>query len=153
MAPISDASQLELLRLLRSKPELTQREAASALGVSVGKFNYCLRALIGKGLVKAENYRNGKNRLAYLYLLPPSGIAAKAELTRRFLARKMNEYEALRDDLDFGEVGVRTVAIHPQRPEFVYLGTDVGVFASEDGGESWSELGERIGGITALAVK
>jgi MarR family transcriptional regulator, temperature-dependent positive regulator of motility len=70
------------------------------LGVSLGKANYCLRALITKGLVKAENYRKSDNKLAYLYLLTPSGFAAKAELTRAFLARKTQEYEALRTEID-----------------------------------------------------
>jgi EPS-associated MarR family transcriptional regulator len=98
--PISEASKLELLRLLRSRPGLTQREAASALGVSVGKVNYCLRSLIEKGLVKAENYKNSNNKLAYFYLLTPSGISEKAELTRRFLLRKMREYEELRREIE-----------------------------------------------------
>jgi EPS-associated MarR family transcriptional regulator len=97
---VNEAAQLELLRLLGSKPRVTQREAASALGVSLGKANYCLRALIAKGLVKAENYRKSDNKLAYLYLLTPSGIVAKAELTRGFLSRKIREYEELRAEID-----------------------------------------------------
>jgi EPS-associated MarR family transcriptional regulator len=68
--------------------------------VSLGKINYCLRALIARGLVKAENFRQSSNRLAYVYLLTPDGIAAKAELTRRFLARRMAEYEALRREIE-----------------------------------------------------
>lgn len=83
------------MRLLGTQPEMTQREVASSLGMSLGKANYCLRALIEKGFVKAENYRNSTNKLAYFYLLTPSGIAAKAELTRAFLARKVREYEEL----------------------------------------------------------
>jgi MarR family transcriptional regulator, temperature-dependent positive regulator of motility len=66
------------------------------LGVSLGKANYCIRALIEKGFVKAENYRNSSNKLGYVYLLTPSGVAAKTELTRYFLARKLSEYETLR---------------------------------------------------------
>ena len=73
---------------------------ASSLGVSLGKANYCLRALIAKGLVKSEDYRNSTNKLSYLYLLTPSGLAAKAELTRHFLARKVVEYEALRIEIE-----------------------------------------------------
>jgi EPS-associated MarR family transcriptional regulator len=73
---------------------------ASSLGVSLGKANYCLRALISKGLVKAENCRSSKNKLSYLYILTPSGVAAKAELTRHFLARKVAEYEALRIEIE-----------------------------------------------------
>src|SRR6185503_13574553 len=92
--------QLELMRLLRSKPELSQRELATSLGMSLGKANYCLRALIRKGFVKVENYRNSNNKLAYFYLLTPSGIAAKAELTREFLEIKMREYEELREEIE-----------------------------------------------------
>ena len=89
-----------MLRLLRAKPELSQREVASSLGMSLGKVNYCLRALIDKGFVKAENYRNSDNKLAYFYLLTPSGIAAKADLTRKFLARKVREYEELKAEIE-----------------------------------------------------
>lgn len=88
------------MRLLDAQPELSQRELASSLGMSLGKANYCLRALILKGFVKAENYRSSSNKLAYLYLLTPSGIGAKAELTRRFLARKVREYEELRLEIE-----------------------------------------------------
>jgi EPS-associated MarR family transcriptional regulator len=75
---------------------MTQREMAQALGVSVGKTNYCLRALLGKGFVKVQNFRRSTHKLGYVYLLTPEGVAAKAELTRAFLARKREEYEALR---------------------------------------------------------
>jgi EPS-associated MarR family transcriptional regulator len=88
------------MRLLDARPELSQRELATSLGVSLGKANYCLRALIEKGFVKAENYRNSSNKLAYFYLLTPSGIAAKAELTRQFLTRKVREYEELRLEIE-----------------------------------------------------
>jgi EPS-associated MarR family transcriptional regulator len=96
----TDRAQLELLRLLGAKNELSQRELASSLGMSLGKANYCLRALIVKGFVKAENYRNSQNKLAYLYVLTPSGISAKAELTRQFLARKVQEFEELRLEIN-----------------------------------------------------
>lgn len=96
----NDQAHLEVLRLLSDKPELSQREVASSLGMSLGKVNYCLKALIAKGFVKAENYRNSNNKLGYFYLLTPSGIAAKAELTKQFLARKVREYEALRLEIE-----------------------------------------------------
>jgi EPS-associated MarR family transcriptional regulator len=89
-----------MMRLLSDKPELSQREVASSLGMSLGKVNYCLKALIEKGFVKAENYRNSNNKLGYFYLLTPTGIAAKAELTRQFLARKVREYEELRLEIE-----------------------------------------------------
>jgi len=97
---MTDATTLGVLRLLAAQPRGSQREIASSLGVSLGKINYCLRALIARGLVKAENFRRSSNRLAYVYLLTPDGIAAKAELTRRFLARRMAEYEALRREIE-----------------------------------------------------
>ena len=88
------------MRLIDTKPEVSQREVAEALGISVGKVNYCVRALIQKGFVKAENYRKSERKMAYLYLLTPTGIAAKADLTRRFLARKVREYEELRAEIE-----------------------------------------------------
>jgi EPS-associated MarR family transcriptional regulator len=96
----SDQTQLELMRLLNTRPEVSQREVASSLGMSLGKANYCLRALMAKGFVKAQNYRNSTNKMAYFYLLTPSGIAAKAEMTRDFLARKVKEYEELRLEIE-----------------------------------------------------
>ena len=96
----SDRTELDLMRLLGASPKLSQRELASFLGMSLGKANYCVRALIDKGFVKAENYRNSENKLAYFYLLTPSGISAKAELTRQFLAHKVREYEELRLEIE-----------------------------------------------------
>jgi len=97
---VTDSTVLGVLRLLSQRPHASQRDMASSLGVSLGKANYCVRALIAKGFVKAENYRKSRNRLAYLYLLTPEGIAAKADLTRRFLVRKVAEYEALRREIE-----------------------------------------------------
>jgi len=98
--PVTDPTYLSVLRLIAVRPRLSQREMASSVGVSLGKANYCLRALMAKGLVKVENYRKSSNKLAYLYLLTPAGVAAKAELTRQFLARKLKEYEALRLEIE-----------------------------------------------------
>lgn len=95
-----DATPLSVLRLLAASPHMSQREVASSVGVSLGKAHYCLRALIAKGLVKAKNYRKSSNKVAYLYLLTPEGVAAKADLTRRFLERKVKEYEALRQEIE-----------------------------------------------------
>jgi MarR family transcriptional regulator, temperature-dependent positive regulator of motility len=96
----TEKAELELLRLIGERSELSQREVASSLGMSLGKANYVLRALIEKGFVKAENYRKSQNKMAYLYLLTPTGIAAKADLTRKFLARKLQEYEELRVEIE-----------------------------------------------------
>ena len=92
----ADWTTLGVLRLLVTRPHLTQRELASSLGVSLGKVNHCMRALIAKGFVKVENYRKSSNKLAYLYLLTPAGETEKASLTRQFLACKEKEYEVLK---------------------------------------------------------
>lgn len=86
---------LDVIRLIEASPQVSQRTVAVSLGVSLGKANYCIRELIKKGLVKAENYRHSSNKLGYLYVLTPDGITAKAELARYFLERKMAEYEVL----------------------------------------------------------
>lgn len=109
---VTDSTSLNVLRLLAASPHLSQREVASSVGVSLGKANYCMRALIAKGLVKAENYRKSSNKLAYLYLLTPAGVAAKAELTRRFLALKVKEYAALRGEIE----GLKREAERDDRP-------------------------------------
>lgn len=97
---ISEESHLKVLRLLEANPELTQRELADALGVSVGKTNYCVRALLDKGLLKMKNFRNSNNKLAYAYLLTPAGLLAKTEMTTEFLKRKLSEYEALKLEIE-----------------------------------------------------
>jgi EPS-associated MarR family transcriptional regulator len=94
-----DVLLFETIRTLEKNPAQSQRDLASALGVSVGRVNFCLKALAEKGLVKVENYRTSTNRLAYLYLLTPAGVAEKARLTRRFLIRKMAEYDALKGEI------------------------------------------------------
>lgn len=89
-----------VLKLLQDNPELSQRDLAARLGVSNGKLNYCLRALIDKGLVKLGNFAHSTHHLGYAYLLTPAGIAAKAALTHSFLKRKLAEYEALRAEIE-----------------------------------------------------
>ena len=100
MSSLYEESHLKVLRLLESNPQLSQRELADALGVSVGKVNYCLNALIDKGLVKIQNFRNNKNKRVYAYLLTPKGIAGKTEMTMQFLQRKMVEYELLKEEIE-----------------------------------------------------
>jgi MarR family transcriptional regulator, temperature-dependent positive regulator of motility len=100
MPLVSDHSQLAIMRLLDSRQRISQREISVSLGVSLGKANYCLRALVARGFVKVENYRSSRNKAAYFYLLTPTGMAAKAEMTRRFLARKMKEYDELRIEIE-----------------------------------------------------
>lgn len=91
---------LRLLKAIEANPQATQRELSQELGVSLGKANYCLKALVDKGWVKVNNFRASPNKLAYAYLLTPRGLDAKAKLTMRFLRRKVKEYEALRREID-----------------------------------------------------
>ncbi len=92
-------TQFQALRLLQTSPQLNQREIAQALGVSLGTANYCLKALLDKGWIKMQNFMGSKNKLAYSYLLTPQGISEKAELTTRFLQRKVAEYEKLHAEI------------------------------------------------------
>ena len=93
------AAQLELLRLLEQHPEYSQRQLAAALGVSLGKTHYLLKALLGKGWVKAKNFQRSDNKLRYLYVLTPHGVRQRIQLTRSFLARKEREYEMLNSQI------------------------------------------------------
>jgi EPS-associated MarR family transcriptional regulator len=92
-------AQFRILRLLKDDPEMTQRDLATSVGISAGGVHYVLNALIEKGLIKLGNFTAAKDKRRYAYILTPKGIAAKAELTRRFLERKMAEYEALRAEI------------------------------------------------------
>jgi len=97
---LHEESHLKVLRLLEANPGLSQRDLADELGVSLGKTNYCVKALLDKGLLKIQNFRNSQNKRAYAYLLTPAGIAAKAELTTRFLKYKVTEYENLHKEIE-----------------------------------------------------
>ena len=88
-----------VLRILQDTPDISQRELAEKLGVSVSGLNYCLKALIDKGWVKIQNFSKNNNKLGYSYLLTPTGIVEKASLTSRFLQRKMQEYEGLKQEI------------------------------------------------------
>ena len=103
---------LKVLRHLEEKPDVTQRELAEALGVSLGKANYCLKALINKGLVKAENFKNSANKRAYLYLLTPKGMETKARISVRFLQRKMEEYETLKLEIEQLKTEMKINKVH-----------------------------------------
>ena len=91
---------LDLLRKISKKPQVSQRILANELGFSLGKLNYCLRALKKKGLVKIKNFKNNKNKINYIYILTPKGIAKKSLLTVNFMKRKMKEYEELKNELE-----------------------------------------------------
>ncbi len=89
----------EVLRKIQKKPKSTQRELAHELGFSLGKLNYCLKALKEKGLVKIENFTKNPQKLNYIYVLTPKGISEKTKLTLNFMKRKMKEYDDLKKDL------------------------------------------------------
>jgi EPS-associated MarR family transcriptional regulator len=97
---VSDEIHYQLLKALEEQPDATQRQLAEKLGMSLGKINYCVRALLEKGWVKAKNFKNSKNKLAYRYLLTPSGIDARARITALFLKRKIAEYEAMKLEIE-----------------------------------------------------
>ena len=102
-----DELRLRVLRALEVNPEFSQRQLAAELGVSLGGVNYALKALVERGFVKADNFRKSGNKVAYLYVLTPQGVAEKASLTTAFLGRKLEEYEVLRQEIEAlkGEVG------------------------------------------------
>ena len=91
---------LNLLRKIKNKPESSQRELAGELGFSLGKLNYCLRALKTKGLIKISNFKKNPNKINYIYILTPKGIANKTQLTINFMKRKLKEYEELKSELE-----------------------------------------------------
>ena len=91
---------LDVLRKINNKPESTQRELAEELGFSLGKLNYCLKALKSKGLIKINNFKKNPNKINYVYILTPKGIAEKTNLTINFMKRKMREYDELKKEID-----------------------------------------------------
>jgi EPS-associated MarR family transcriptional regulator len=97
---VQEDAHFRVLRLLHDNPEMSQRDLAVAVGISVGGAHYVLGALVDKGLIKIGNFRASSDKRRYAYLLTPQGIAEKARMTGEFLARKMSEYEALRDEID-----------------------------------------------------
>jgi EPS-associated MarR family transcriptional regulator len=105
---LDDNTRYRLLKLLQANPEMSQRQLAAELEVSVGKVNFCLRALLDKGLLKVRNFRDNKNKLAYAYYLTPKGAKEKVRATSGFLRRKLAEYEELERQIEElrREVGV-----------------------------------------------
>jgi len=97
---LDDRTRYRLLKLLQENPELSQRQLAGELGVSVGKVNFCLRALLDRGLVKVRNFRNSDNKAAYAYYLTPKGAKEKVRATVGFLKRRLAEYEGLEREIE-----------------------------------------------------
>lgn len=96
---LTDEYRYKILKILEANSEISQRDLARELGISLGRVNFCLKALIEKGLLKATNFRNSNNKLAYMYLLTPSGIEAKSMITAQFLKIKMQEYANLEAEI------------------------------------------------------
>lgn len=99
-ALIQEDTYFRMMRILHENPDVTQRELATKVGVSLGAVNYCLRALMLKGWVKMQNFSQSKNKFGYVYTLTPNGLAEKAALTSVFLMRKLEEYESLRFEIE-----------------------------------------------------
>ena len=117
---LQEETHFRIMRILQDNPDLTQRELAKALGMSVSGLNYCLNALIEKGFVKMGNFQKSKNKFKYVYLIPPRGIAEKVALTSLFLKRKMEEYDALKVEIEAlkAELGEEQAKLHNP---FTYL--------------------------------
>ena len=107
---LSDEYRYKILKRLEANPEISQRELAGDLGISLGRVNFCVQALIEKGLIKAKNFRNSKNKKGYAYLLTPRGIEEKAKITVQFLKIKIAEHEALTKEIK----GLREEAVQVQ---------------------------------------
>jgi EPS-associated MarR family transcriptional regulator len=110
---------LDLLRHLQEKQDVSQRELAHKMGISLGKMNYILNALIKKGIIKVQNFRNNKNKLAYTYYLTPIGINEKAILTVKFFKRKLNEYDTIKKEIaeleeDMKKINISEIKIHDE---------------------------------------
>jgi EPS-associated MarR family transcriptional regulator len=96
----NDELRYKLLRALGNNPNLTQREIAQIMGFSLGKVNFCIKALLEVGIIKAGNFKNSKNKVAYAYILTAKGIEEKADVTNRFLRRKVEEYARLEQEIE-----------------------------------------------------
>ena len=93
-----EEATVKLLKIIQDNPEISQRDLAKTIGISIGKTNYIIKALINKGIIKTQRFLNSKNKWAYRYLLTPKGIKEKARITREFVKRKIEEYEKLLEE-------------------------------------------------------
>jgi EPS-associated MarR family transcriptional regulator len=99
MVALNDEVRYKLLKYLADNPQASQRDVAQHLGISIGKVNYCIQALVELGWIKVQNFKNSRRKSAYLYLLTPSGIEQKVSITVRFLQRKLVEYDRLAHEI------------------------------------------------------
>jgi len=113
MPLLTDSQRLEILKLLQDQPKISQRDLAQAMGVSLGKANYCVNALMDKGLVKLEKFRANPDKRQYAYLLTSAGLREKTRITLAFLKRKVEEYEALEKEIDQLRSGLENRRITP----------------------------------------
>jgi EPS-associated MarR family transcriptional regulator len=97
---IQEDTYFRVMRLLQEHPDMSQRDLADKVGISLGALNYCLKALMEKGFVKLDNFQNSRHKFKYVYILTPAGMAQKMAMTGRFLKRKMDEYEALKAEVE-----------------------------------------------------
>lgn len=97
---MKEETHYRVMRLLQEQPDISQRELADKVGISLGALNYCLKALMDKGFVKLENFQNSKHKFKYAYILTPAGISKKMAMTGNFLKRKLAEYEALKSEIE-----------------------------------------------------
>jgi EPS-associated MarR family transcriptional regulator len=109
---LDDETHYKFLRRLEANPNTSQRELAKAMSINLGRTNFCLIAIIDKGWVKARNFRRSNNKLAYIYVLTPKGLRAKAKLTTNYLKRKLQEYDALQREIEQLQ---REAALDPAR--------------------------------------
>ena len=107
---MTEDTHYKVLKILEQTPQISQRELAREMGVSVGKVNYCLKALVERGWVKIDNFSNNPHKLHYAYLLTPRGLKAKTTLTTSFLKRKLAEYEALKAEIEELQGGLAPAA-------------------------------------------
>lgn len=114
---LTDEYRYKILKILEANPEISQRDMARVLGVSLGRTNFCLKALIERGLLKATNFRNSSNKLAYMYFLTPKGIEEKSVITARFLKIKMQEYANLEAEIE----ELRRDAMHITQLELAHV--------------------------------
>jgi EPS-associated MarR family transcriptional regulator len=108
---LQEDTNFRVLRMLQDNPDMTQREIAEKLGLSTSGLNYCLNALIDKGYLKVQNFSQSKNKFGYIYMFTPQGVVEKAQLTNKFLRRKIAEYEALRTEIESLHAEAKSLAI------------------------------------------
>ena len=115
---LQEDTEFRVLRMREQQPDATQRDLAENAGISVGALNYCLKALIAKGMVKMQNFSDSRNKFGYVYVLTPDGIRHRAALTNAFLKRKLAEYAALQREIEsLRQDGLRQAQLPEPRPE------------------------------------